>query len=64
MLRAIPLPDESVWTMKQRFDPLQTFMFRMRLWELDQILGVTGIDNEINEVEIEYLVMTNDWPEC
>lgn len=64
MLRAIPLPDESVWGLKQRHDPMMEFTFRMRLWELDIALRVEGLDKDINLAQIDYLVCNGDWPEC
>lgn len=68
MLRAIPLPDETFQSLKLRnsVDPLQEFRFRMRLWELDEALRTDpdDMDRLLNEIEIEQLVVGEDWPTC
>lgn len=68
MLRAIPLPDESLQFLKLRNErnPATQFLFRIRLWELDRELGTDPDDMNqvINELEIERLVTTGDWPKC
>lgn len=65
MLRAIPLPDETVESMKHEYhDPMASFLLRMRLWELDQFFGNSNDDTLINELEIEQLVITQKWPTC
>lgn len=43
---------------------MDSFILRMRLWELDEALDVTSIDKYINLAEIDRLVTTGDWPEC
>ena len=65
MLRAIPLPDETLWLLKQKnANPMTVFALRMALYELDLALKLEGIDKDINVAEIEHLVVTGDWPEC
>lgn len=64
MLRAIPLPDESIQSLKRRHDPLAEFQFRMGLVVLDAIIGTDPIDVVINNRALETLVLNNDWPKC
>lgn len=65
VLRAIPLPDETLWSLKNRKNPVVEFQFRMKLWELDQVLKTDPLDVMINEAEIEHLVTREDcWGRC
>ena len=66
MLRAIPLPDETVWSLKFRRNPEHDFNNRMRLWVFDQQNpGLSDdIDKMINDIEIEKLVTTETWSKC
>lgn len=64
MLRAIPLPGESIRMLKLRRDAMNEFQFRMRLWELDLVVKTDEGERDINLAIIRHLVVTQDWPEC
>ena len=65
MERMIPLPDESIRSMKlYHNDPLFQFQLRMRLLELDIALNVDKADKLLNCLAIEYMVLNGEWPRC
>lgn len=65
MFRMIPLPNESLYDLKQQHEhPMLKFQLRMKLLELDTAIGVEMIEKMTNVLAIEELVLTGDWPKC
>lgn len=66
MRRMIPLPDESIRSLKLRYanDPMVEFQLRMKLLELDIAMNVAFSDKLLNCMMIESMVLTGEWPEC
>lgn len=65
MRRSIPLPNESIQSLKPMHDAMVIFQLRMRLFEIDVLAGVESPEKLLNCFAIEDLVVnTEDWPLC
>lgn len=65
MRRMIPLPNESIQSLKPIHDSMVIFQLRMRLLEIDVLAGLESPEKLLNCFAIEDLVVNcEDWPRC